>query len=408
MLWFSFIGIMTTAIVLSVGGLNFAFERVYGLALIPMLLYNLFTPGNPPIKKSILLWMSWFFVLIISAFYSGNFMGHFAPLLIAVVPICYFTFITADRVDGAVIDQIVRTLLWGFGVLGVIALAASRVVGPDHVPFTLVDQFGRLRLTVIEPNLLGSTFGFLLILSLPRAKLTTSTVVMYALALVTLLGAFSKGPLVAVVIAGLLFGVFRAIARRTGLSIATLLPIWLGGAACLALLTFLPSALGAYNTLLARQDAISARVYVLNLAMARFWESPLIGRGPGDFKLLDPEILRAVGGQDFSQNLWIAQMMVNILHDSGIIGVTLYILFLIMIVRRGFKWVVAGSIDHAGYLAAFLSILISSQSSTVHLSAIFGIAAGLVAAMPLRTRAINVLRSGSAGRGQPFLNERKA
>ncbi|WP_421020538.1 hypothetical protein, partial [Klebsiella pneumoniae] len=76
---------------------------------------------------------------------------------------------------------------------------------------------------------------------------------MYALALVTLLGAFSKGPLVAVVIAGLLFGVFRAIARRTGLSIATLLPIWLGGAACLALLTFLPSALGAYNTLLARQ-----------------------------------------------------------------------------------------------------------------------------------------------------------
>lgn len=399
---------MTTAIIFSVGGLNFSLERIYGIILIPILLYNLFKTRNPPIKKYLLLWTSWFFVLIISAFYSGNFTGHFAPLLIAIVPICYFTFIAADRVDGAMIDRIVRTFLWGFGVLGVTALAASRIVGPDHVPFTLVDQFGRLRLTVIEPNLLGSTFGFLLILSLPRAKLTTTTVVMYALALVTLLGAFSKGPLVAVVIAGLLFGVFRAIARRTGLSVATLLPIWLGGAACLALLTFLPSALGAYNTLLARQDAISARVYVLNLAMARFWESPLIGRGPGDFKLLDPEILRAVGGQDFSQNLWIAQMMVNILHDSGIIGVTIYTLFLIMIVRRGFKWVMAGSLDHAGYLAAFLSILISSQSSTVHLSAIFGIAAGLVAAMPLRTGAMNVLRSGSAGRGRPFLNERKA
>ena len=37
-----------------------------------------------------------------------------------------------------------------------------------------------------------------------------------------------------------------------------------------------------------------------------------------------------------------------------------------------------------------------------------GIAAGLVAAMPLRTKAMNVGESTSTGRVRPFLNERKA
>ncbi len=380
-LWLAFIGIVTSGVVFTIGGFNFAFERVLGLALVAVLIYRLIGPCIPSVKPMLWVWLGWWTVLCVSTIASRNVAPHLPPLLIAIVPIAYFAFIAGERLDAVIVDRIVRILLWIMGIAGVVSIASFRVLGPNRLPLDLVDEFGRVKLTVIEPNLLGSTLGFLILLSLPRARWNWSGIAMYFLAGVTLVGSFSKAPLAALIISLVLFGLFRGIARRASLTMALVLPVWLVGMGGVILLTLLPSVTDIYDRVLARDDAIISRSYFLRLAMQRFWESPLIGRGPGDFGLQNKALLWAVGGQD-GNNLWIAQMMVNILHDSGIIGLLIYLLFLSLLLQQGLRWIKAGSLDHCGYVAAFISILISSQASTVHLNAIFGIAAGLIVALP--------------------------
>lgn len=383
----AFVGIVTSGVVFTIGGFNFAFERAFGLLLIAVLGWRLLTPTTPAIRRLLWIWAGWTAVLFGSALASGDFAAHLPPLLIAVIPIAYFALVAGRPLDAELVDRTVRALLWCLGVLGVLVEFAFRVRGSNAGLLDLIDPVGRLKLTVVEPNLLGSTIGFLMLLALPRARLTTATVVMYALALATFIGALSKSPYLAFALGVVFYGLFRAVAKRSNLSATIVLPLWAAALVGTLLLTVLPSVTDVYDKLLARQDAFYSRTYILRLAMNHFWTSPIIGRGPGDFGLQSASVLWAVGGQDDLSNLWIWQMMVNILHDSGVIGLTIYLLFLVMLINRGVKWVRAGSLDHCGYLAAFLSVLVSSQTSTVHLSAIFGLAAGLVAALPARTRA---------------------
>ncbi len=396
LLLLAFAGIMTSGIAFKIGSFNFAFERIYGLLLIGVLAHRLARPTFPAIRRLLWTWTAWAMILSVAALASDSFAPHLPALLIAIVPIAYFALVTEHRVDGAMMDRIVRTLLWIAGIGGVLVLLAYAVLRSDRQLLGLVDPAGRLKLTVVEPNLFGSALGFLLLLSLPRAKLNTPTVIMYALALIAFLGALSKGPIIGLVLGGILFGAFRAISRRSNLSAAIIVPIWIGILMSMLLLVVLPSISDVYDRFLARDDAITSRAYLLKLAISNIWTSPVLGRGPGDFGLQNAALLRAVGGQDNANNLWISQMMVNILHDSGILGLGIYVGFLVLLLNRGFKWVRAGSLDHCGYLAAFISLLIASQASTVHLNAIFGLAAGLVAALPrVRKDEGQVLSSGS-------------
>lgn len=382
MLFLMFIGVVTTGIVFTIGRFNFTFERIYGLLLIGVLAHRLVRPTFPAIRRLLWTWMAWCMVLFVAALASGDFVAHLPALLIAIVPVACFALVTEARLDGALVDRIARTLLWIAGILGVLTLLAYRTLGSGDQLLGLIDPAGRLRLTVVEPNLLGSTLAFLLLLALPRARLTTSTVLMFGLAMITFLGALSKGPLLSLAFGVALFGLFKAISKRANLSRAIILPLWLSILGGAVLLAVLPSVSEVYDKLLARDDAIYSRTYLLRLAVNNFWTSPVIGRGPGDFGLQNAALLKAVGGQDAVNNLWIWQMMINIMHDSGVFGLIIYCVFLAMLLNRGFKWVRAGSLDHCGYLAAFISVLIASQASTVHLNAIFGLAAGLVAALP--------------------------
>lgn len=395
-------GIVTSGVVLKVGGFAFSIERTFGLILLPVMLHRLLMPnGFPAARQLVWVWLSWGVVLTISAVFSGDFVAHLPTLLIALVPIAYFSFVTGARIDGTAVNTIVRKLVWLMGGVGTLALAASRAVGPAGVPFELVDEFGRLKLTVLEPNLYGSTLAFLMLVALPRAKPDWRTLLMFLLALVALVGSFSKAPLGGFVLGVVVFALLRSVATRSSASFTTILTLWISGLVGAIILFVLPSATKFYGESFARADAIFARSYLQQIAINRFFEKPIIGRGPGDFGLQKLSILRYIGGQDDKGNLWISQMMVNIIHDSGIIGIIIYIAFLVMVLSRGYQWVRQGSLDHCGYLAAFISVLIASQASTVHLSAIFGIAAGLVACTPLilnsKTRRISHTPTVAAG-----------
>jgi|GEM_PF-1554022 len=391
----AFLGVVTGGLSVAAGPLTLSLERILGLALIPLLLAHLlmsFGPRGP--RRLLWLWSAWLALLLFSALLTSDFIGHLIPFASAVIPVAYFSLLTIGPVDGAKIDRIARRLLLAHVVLGVPILLLRRAQGPNALTAPFVDQLGRVKLLSIEPNLLGSILCFLVLLTLPRARWSFGNVLLYTLSLVLLVGTFSKMPLAAFAFSVVLYAVLRAIARRRGGVMALAVPLWIGAAAISLTLAILPMFQKIYVQLLDRSDAVSSRLYLYRLALQRFEESPIIGRGPGDFRFQGLSVLKAVGAYD-QENLWIGQMMLAILHDSGILGVILYLVFLVALFCRGGKWINAGSIDHCSYVAAFAGILAASQATTAHLTSLFGISAGLVGSVPFVLSA----RHGKTGHG---------
>lgn len=383
----SFVGMVTGGLAVSLGGLTLTPDRALGLLLIPLLAMHLLaTLGPRGPRRLVWLWTGWLAVLLVAMLLSGDLRGHLAPFLTAVIPVAFFSLMTVGPLDGGVVNRAMRVLLWLHVTLGLPALLIRRALGATPAISLLVDTTGRLKLLVFEPNLLGSTLGFMILASLPWARRSFTDLTLYSLSLIVLLGTLSKMPLGAFVVGLVLYGFLRAIALGRGGTAAVVLPLWIGGTLMVAAVAVLPMLQQVYVQLLDRADAVQSRLYLYQLAVQRFWESPLIGRGPGDFGLQNVNILHQIGAYD-RENLWIGQMMLAILHDSGIIGLIVYLAFLVLLFARAAKWIRAGSLPHAGYLAGFASILISSQATTAHLLALFGIAAGLAASVPFVTRA---------------------
>lgn len=378
----SFVGIVTGGLSVAVGPLSLSLERVLGLALLPILAFHLLgTLGPRGPRRLLWLWCGWLAVLLLSAALTSDFAAHLVSFIIAVIPVAYFSLLTIGPVDGAKVDGIARKLLWAHALIGVPVLVVRRAIGANVLTAPFVDQLGRVKLLSIEPNLLGAILSFLVLLTLPRARLSFGNVLLYLLSVIVMVGTFSKMPLAAFAISLILYGILRAIALQRNATASIVVPLWIGAAATAALLAILPLFQQVYVQLLDRSDAVSSRLYLYRLAVQRFEESPIIGRGPGDFRLQALNVLRAIGAYD-EENLWIGQMMLAILHDSGIVGVVVYCIFLVALFWRVGKWVRAGSLDHCGYAAAFACILIASQATTSHLTSLFGVSAGLLGSVP--------------------------
>lgn len=384
----AFAGMMTGGLAVTLGGLSLTLDRLLGLLLLPLLGVHLlgnFGPHGP--RQLLWLWSGWLAALAVSMLVAGDLNEHLVPFLSAAMPIAYFSLLTIGPLAGHFVNRVVRALLWlhiGFGLL---VLAIGQVAGVNPLIERFVDPIGRIKLLTFEPNLLGSALGFLILVSLPRARWNGRDFTLYLLAAIVLFGTLSKMPLGAFVIGLVLYRLLRAVAQGRGATAAVALPLWIGGAALTAMVAVLPLLQRVYVELLDRSDAVASRLYLYRLAIQRFWDSPIIGRGPGDFGLQDLNVLKRIGAYD-RENLWIGQMLLAILHDSGIVGLAIYAAFLIALFNRAAKWIRAGSLDHAGYAAGFASLLISSQATTAHLLSMFGIAAGLLASTPfILTRA---------------------
>ena len=298
------------------------------------------------------------------------------------MPVAVLALFVVRKVDLSFLSIFARRLLWTISIAGVVEIALN-FAGHHAIlqQFAFVSD-GRLQLTTLEPNILGSSLAVLILSTLPRARWTWPNIILYTCAFVTFAGAGSKMPLIGMVVGLIVFTALRSIALGRSLSGSIFVPIWLGGVIFLVISATVPSVQGLYNKTLAHSGAIETRLIVNKVALERFKESPVIGRGPGDFAFVDQSLLAEFGAED-RRNLWIGQMGLAILHDSGVLGMFLYIVFLITLLSRGFSFIRAGSIDHCGFLAAFVSVFLSSQATTVHLNLIFGIAAGLLACAPV-------------------------
>jgi hypothetical protein len=390
-LWVRLISIVSTVffgVNFDIFGVHLNVERLlYFLCPLAILLNLALNPVL--VKGCIYMWAgfaAWLIVLFISLILSDTPVGHIPGFIIATVPFMYFLlFSTGGSGNEEIVKVGVEIALWSIILLGMVAITFS---GHGWVQENLMEDH-RLRLTMFEPNILGSTTGILVLLLLPYLRATPKYSVIMLGSLAMLLLSFSKGPYLAFILCTLVYYKIAGDFRSSNNS-SRLIIIFFGVGVSLVLLFALSFNFESfekfYSESLEREDAINNRMRVLEVAVERFLDNPLFGRGPLDLALSADYVVE-MQGADTIRAAWIWQMGVSILHDSGIVGFFVYSVFILQMISSFFS-IPRELLSKQGvsYFCAFIMVLACSQATTVHLNAMFGIVAGLLLSYVARVR----------------------
>lgn len=380
-----FVGIITNGVIFTISTYSFNVERILGIFLLFYLITDMIRPHVFYAERNIaLLWIGWNATLLVSAAMTTSLQAHAIGWILTLIPLSFFWFIYRSNITPSRYAQVARFLLFSISIVCVFSIIL-RFSFNFNSPL-LFDYLGRAKTLSYEPNIFGSTLAFLFFVSLYNLRLNVFNIILYGISAAAFLASASKGPIISLIVCLPLYVALHAIARRRSLNnviVGTFLATGFTLSLGLASASIVEK---VYRTTLERNAEIEVRGFVVRLATKRFVEKPIFGNGPSDFGTQNANLLRRWGGQDSKNNLWIGQMMVNIAHDSGIVGLIFYITFMIAAVVRCFQYIRLGSLAHAAFLVAFLEIFIASQATSVHLNAVFGIAAGLLIIKPSQRR----------------------
>lgn len=371
--------VLFNGIFLNVYGFHFSAERFLAAFLLLPIIWVVvlqaldgYQLGSRPYAGGWLFGL-WCVSLLFSLVLSNAPSAHINGYLISVEPaILYFLFAGGSK-SGKAVATSVEAILWYLSVFGVIVYLVWSAAQPSWLAFCIYDN--RLKLTIIEPNIFGATLGFFLILHFPYFQKRMRHFILYGLSLAAFVFSFSRGPYVGFIVGVLVYfiasGAFKNFRAQFALVVALAL------CAIFALL-FWDQLSQIYATHLDRSNAIAVRTTTIQFAIARLFVNPLFGNGPLDFGLTARQIMSFINAGS-TQDVWIWQMFVAIMYDSGIVGLLIYVAFLAGLLWRGYRLARSkGSRLHASYLGGFLVLFITSQSTTLHLTALYGIAAGLL------------------------------
>lgn len=368
--------ILTDGVGFQVGTVNMNSERL----LLPIVASYLFvawcTGRRLPADRATICYVLWIVTLVISAALTPSPAAHINGFLICVSPLFYYLLFRGARITVDAMGSCIEWLLWIVSIAGILIYGAYLTTGA----FAPLTDRGRLALLMMEPNILGSTVAALALAHFGYFRRRVRHLLLYGLVFLLLLATFSKAPYVAFAVGSAYYFIQTGAFRSNTAKIAALTLVLL---ALFTAVVFPQLALKFYVTFLDRPDAISNRMYALLIGWKRFLEHPIFGNGPLDFSLYNPSILDQMG-TDSKRNMWIWQMVVAILHDSGLVGGLFFALFVLFTWRRGKAQVRRGHREYIGYMSALLALIISSQLTTVHLTAIFGVTSGLVASVARR------------------------
>lgn len=370
-----------TGVMVDFAGLNLNPERILFLIFfLPMVLSIIQTLGSTRrvlYSRAIWLYMAFLAVLALAWLQSGSVTEQIKGLVIYFIPtlLCFYFALRPD-VDELVDLHGIRILTY-LSIGGVFAFVLSPYFEAD-ISSKFVGNTSNaisVKLTLIEPNIFGSTLAFFTILNLHKLRRNLATRLLFFAACIAILLSFSRGPYVAFAV-GLISYFFLGDGRDR---VSMLVGFWVLILSILLFLTVFPEFIqGVYENYIDRSDTIRTRTTVNSLALDRFWESPLFGKGPLSFSSSMSYVAAMVGATDLRQ-ISISQMFVGLLHDSGIFGFSCYFFFLIGLLRYGLRKISNVNRNRrSSQVSAFLVLVIASQATTIHYTAVFGIAAGIL------------------------------
>lgn len=316
------------------------------------------------------LYLAWGGSVILATMFSYMPLAHTNGLLISILPIIFYVVFSQNVKIPLVDSGFFEKILWIVSASAIAGFVAWKFSGANS---WMIDR-GRIKLLMLEPNIFGATIACFAVMTMPNFRLRPVTIAMHLVALTALILTASKAPYIAYLV-GALFVLLRSGVLTRSKPVIVIFFVLV--AIIATAIVYADDLSTFYNTALKRQDAIRNRMFALQFGWSKFLESPLFGNGPLDFSLTGRSILQQMGTED-TRNAWIWLIWLAVLHDEGLVGFLFFVSFLV------FAWIYAerlirmGSRVHIGYLAAMLVIIIASHTTTLHLTALFGVVMGLV------------------------------
>lgn len=335
------------------------------------------------------LWLALSLAIDIVYSQHGQLIKNWASLALSV---SMFYVIINLHIDWKIVqDSIIRV---GFllGALSITVLLAKLTsFNPHGLISYLAPRSGDLHRLVLlskEPNILGAFMAITAIMTLPVLAFNRRRGLIYILVmLIGLVGALSKGPWLAFAVGAFSYGIIlRKINKKyTGifknkyvLVIATtLLIIALG-----LLLLFQPAVLRERDSLV--------RLIELKYAFLNISNNLFFGTGTFSFSLLWPHLGFLFGAHN-SKAIWISQTVVAVLHDTGIFGLILFVLFLFLLYYRALMALIKASrsginddalLFSASVIAVAFALLVQDEVTTLYSLPVYWSIMGLLFKVP--------------------------
>lgn len=326
-------------------------ERLLGLALIVLfpawfLARNRIRSSPCFIDYLYFAWLAWIAGVTLASLPFSVAVRGLAPLILAAVFYLaprYVAFLAPRSLADPRVS-IAATLIFGLG--GIISFALSDP-GPRRAAFT-----------VLEPNLYGAIMAFFCLLAVRnfdrrRPWLSRGVLVLAHLGL--LLG-FSRGPWLGYALALIVYVVlakpeFLSVRRLQRNTLTRVAAVIIGCAVFLYVLGPLthvfdyisPStAVVTSHGRLLDSQTVETRVTLWSLAWNDFTTKPVTGLGALSFDDYHLDVLPQVGGHS-PRNVWISNILLGVLHDSGIVGMLLVLGFCVPLLVKGFRTAWPGS-----------------------------------------------------------------
>lgn len=311
---------------------------------------------------------------------------HFLNLAI---DMSWFFIVVNLRPDWPALQRaIIRVGTW-LGILSVVALTARALfINPwgitDYFVPRVVDLY-RLVMFSWEPNIFGGIMALGLIMTLPLVDRSPRRYAMPALLmLIALVGSLSKGPWLAF-LAGFTAYVFIVRTRRM---VVLYLGLMLAGALLGALLLILYPEL--LNMSVIRLGNVDVRWVQALYALKDIARAPVFGNGTFSFGNLWPYLNNQFGDMQVS-SAWIGQTILGVLHDTGFVGLFLFLSFWGALFYRGLRsyWCARreGMREFANFSAALIAsqiaLLTQGLATTLYALPIYWAVMGLVGCIPI-------------------------
>ena len=384
---------------IGIGGVNINSDRVM-IVFLAMSTVIIRVFGWKPDGRRVftIYWCFIYFIgLVFATMAAQDSVRHLPGFIIYSATIVCFLCVSSFNTDQAIEKYITRILFLISGASLIVYMAYLSNNDFGIFDFSSLLEGSRLQLTMPEPNIYGSTIGSFIILSLPYARKSGTTLVVYAMAFTAFSLCFSRGPFISMVVA--LFVYFNKSSKKQIIMMMIFIVL-----VSLIWQIFGEDIAALYNSSLNRADSVSNRMRVLEVAMSRAMASPIFGRGPLDLAISASYVSRMQGSHDIHA-AWIWQIFVAVFHDTGLLGLVPFVMMLFSIFRAYVK-VGLGNISAVGmsYFCAFLFALMCSQFTTIHTTALFAFLGGAATSFIARSsRPVGSLNA-SPGTGRAVMH----
>ena len=361
-----------------VGPMNINSERLMIFPVLVLLTYIAIVTGKLHVTNAMRFYFIWACVALFSTLLSWAPSKHINGLIITVVPFFYFLLFSERGSTFANVGRMIEGWIWLVSLGALASFAIFLLTG--RLEF-MIDR-GRPHFLMFEPNIMGAVLASMMVAHFAFFRPILRHFALHACGLLALLCSASRFPYLAYAVVVLYYFFRTGLIRRpivffyTAMAVVSVV-VFAG--------FFSYRIVDAYTSNLDRVDAIDNRMIILSFVWERFLLHPIFGNGPLDFGVSGYAVLAQVGSTDI-HDLWIWQVWVSVLHDEGILGLLPFLALLVATWRRTERLINQGHTYYLAYQGAALALVISSQGTTEHLTAAWGIIFGLANSPPFVRR----------------------